>query len=74
MSYLTTIINAACAVFLAVGVMIIFSGVNTMTENRQRGRAENDAEWWKIAQGALWIALGASGFLLQLFQGITFGN
>lgn len=72
MEYLTTIINAAGAVCIAVGVMMLFGGINEMTEARQQGRPSNNGEWWKLAQGALWVALGASTFLLQVFQAIKF--
>lgn len=72
MQYLTTIINVVCAVCIFFGVMIIFSGAIEMTEARKQGRPSTDSEWWKIAQGALWVALGASSFILQLVQAITF--
>lgn len=71
MEWLTSLINALGAVMIGFGVFKVFSGANTLMQNRQHGQQMNDdSEWWKILQGGLWVAFGASSIVLNVVNSI----
>lgn len=73
MEQIHTLVNLACAGFIAFGGLTVFQGISEIAKNRRQGGRTTSEEWWTIVEGAIWIALGGSGFLWQMISQIQIG-